>query len=954
MRKISTLMGLLALSLLSAHAAVEIGQDVTSKIADPGMEAVANWTNNGFKINNRGTNYTLFSGNFIEQWKASTSSSEASLDDIDIHTTISVDNGVYLFSAAVIACQQSGSLESVSGVSLYANGDEVACSTGDGAPERFYVMTTVTDGTLTLGFKTESTNANWIAWDNAELYFYGDAAVDKDRAVAILTLKANLEGIEYHAETKMQKSAFEALVAAMTRAEYILFGETAEYFSTEDIVATNTALTSCLADCAASVAAYENLAAAVEREQAVFEEYQENSDAVKELSALMDALTAAQTMYDEATADVAAIEAQIIALSNASAVVKVAVEYFDLADELGFIESECEVGTVYGKYPQYQMDNIINVHYALDAIYESYLAGTATAAEVLAKIEEAVDAIDKFYKSMITNDFTQPLNFLLWPVDSVNVQGVDEHNIYFEYPGEEGNPFDFALYSTASAGFTPWAGCQMGGSGKGAGDQMTWWLDNSTNAWLYMQVDGTLHPMPTLYPSVLFKAPEDGVYVWRSSVSSADENRKLKNRGDLWSAVYYISGEEGTVSQIGENAVYNWGTDPSDFNFYINLKAGDQVALVAGINQTNGNALSRVDTLYILGQKDEENVWTKADAEASGLLFFNPYIPAEEWDGLDEAVSAVAAVLSENEEKMGDGFGQYPEAAFHTLDSIRGLGARMLSAGVASQPEVDAMSSKLMAAIENFYNSAGYALAIGVEEAPNDSVIFVNHQYMPDGLYYIRDIASGLFATAPASEGDKQPVPLSELIDETMTVQNAQVWHFSYNEKYWTYGVVSHGNDGTEWTLEDELSQSADNSVYQGYYHFGESGTARWGNSVYLADDGVAVWRTFRIYTNGTRYSMTAASDGSWIYTFGPSGQTVARVDITGAKIFAFDLIPFNTDVAVRPEVMGWNDADVVSETIFTPMGTAADGTAANGMGVRIVRTVRADGSVSVTKRVGK
>ena len=944
MKKIFTLMGLWALSLLSAHAMVEIGQDVTSKIADPGMEAVANWTNNGFKINSRGTNYALFSGNFIEQWKASTSSSEASLDDIDIHTTISVDNGVYLFSAAVIACQQSGSRESVGGVFLYANADAVNCSTGDGAPERFYVMTTVTDGRLTLGFKTESTDANWIAWDNAELYFYGDAAVDKERAVAILTLKANLEGIEYTTETKMQKSAFEALVTAMTRAEYILFGETAEYFSTEDVVAANATLTSCLADCAASIAAYENLAAAIEREQAVYEEYQENSDAAKELGALMDALTAAQTMYDEATVDVAAVEAQIAALSEASAVLKVAVLYFAVVDTMGTIENECEVGTVYGKYPQYQMDNIVNMHFALDAIYESYVAGKATAAEVLEKIVEAEAAIDKFYKSMITNDFTQPLNFLLWPVDSVDVQGVSTHNFYFEYPEEDENPFSYALYATSSSTFTPWTGCQEGGTGKGDSGVMAWWLDTSSNVWLYMQADGVFHPMPTLYPSVLFSAPEDGVYVWRSSVSSRDENRKLKNRGDLWSAVYFISGEEGTISQIGENAVYNWGTDPSDFNFYINLKAGDQVALVAGINQTNGNALSSVDTLYVLGQKDEENVWTKADAEASGLFFFNPYIPAEEWTSLDEAVQAVAGVLAENEEKKGDGFAEYPESAFHALDSIRGMGARMLSAGVASQPEVDAMAAKLMAAIETFYCSAGYALAIGDEEAPNDSTIFVNHQYMPSGLYYIRDAISGLYATAPSGEGDKQAVPLAELMDESMTVQNAQVWHFVYNEKYWTYSVVSHGNDGTVWTIEDELAQSNDNSVYQGYYHFGESGTARWGNSLYLADDGVAVWRTFRIYTNGSRYSMTAASDGNWIYTFGVSGTSVARVDITGALNFAFELIPFDDGTGIAGPAA---DALATSQKIYNLQGVE---TGRVERGINIVRTVLSNGSVEVRK----
>ena len=188
----------MALTILSAHAELGLGEDVTSKIADPGMEAVSNWTNNGFKINNRGTYYDLFTGNFIEQWKASTSSSEASLDDIDISTYISVDNGVYLFSAAVIACQQSGLVESVNGVYLYANNDAVACSTGDGAPQRFYVLTTVTNGRLTVGFKTEGTNANWVAWDNAELYFYGNSTVEMDWLIAGFTLKANYEAAEVY------------------------------------------------------------------------------------------------------------------------------------------------------------------------------------------------------------------------------------------------------------------------------------------------------------------------------------------------------------------------------------------------------------------------------------------------------------------------------------------------------------------------------------------------------------------------------------------------------------------------------------------------------------------------------------------------------------------------------------------------------------------------------------
>ena len=165
-------------TLMPFFGYAQLGEDVTSLLTDPGMDALTSWTNNGFKTSNKGNNYSpMFGGNFIEQWTASTAESIKNLADISIEQSLTdLPNGAYLFSAACIACQQGDDTQPVEGVYLYANDAKTSIATGNGTPERFYTLATVADGTLTVGFKTESTTANWIAWDNAQLHYYADFA----------------------------------------------------------------------------------------------------------------------------------------------------------------------------------------------------------------------------------------------------------------------------------------------------------------------------------------------------------------------------------------------------------------------------------------------------------------------------------------------------------------------------------------------------------------------------------------------------------------------------------------------------------------------------------------------------------------------------------------------------------------------------------------------------------
>lgn len=74
--------------------------------------------------------------------------------------------------------------ESINGVSLFANKAAIPVATDNpdlgnrdlkwGHSSKFNVAVQVTDGTLEVGLRIEATNANYVVWDNATLYYFGD------------------------------------------------------------------------------------------------------------------------------------------------------------------------------------------------------------------------------------------------------------------------------------------------------------------------------------------------------------------------------------------------------------------------------------------------------------------------------------------------------------------------------------------------------------------------------------------------------------------------------------------------------------------------------------------------------------------------------------------------------------------------------------------------------------
>lgn len=927
----------------------QVGEDMTSLLADPIMNSLGSWTNNGFKTNAKGDNYKpMFGGNFIEQWTASSDGSVAFLGDISIEQTLTeIPNGTYLFSAACIACQQGDETMEIEGVFLYANEGHTSVGTGNGVAERFYTQGVVTDGTLTVGFKTINPTANWIAWDNAQLYYYGDATIDVELAVAILSLQETVNAGEAYTDTiKMQLSTYSALSSAVAEAkDIILNGATVDA-----VKAVHEKLLAAIEAAEVSIAAYQSLTAGIGSATEVFDTYSVSDDAefvISELEALQSAIIAATGMYEAATAGSDEVNVQISALENSRAAVIVGIEIYNCLDSLDYILGSCVVGTSYGCFSQAWMDKMEEVFVELNGYFESYKAGTMTADELLPYVESTYATFDNFWASMVTIDFSLPLNSSLFPYSADIAEEADAHDELFK--GYD-CPWSFGEINSDNT-LNLWtydnAGCDADYSedGKGTANGILTWHDLVPTAWQYMRTDGTVHSLQGKPLVAVFTATADAVYIIRSSVKSIDANRVSKNRGDLRSYAYFIQNGTTTLNEVTDFVSYNYDTDPGNHYFYANLKAGDMIAITFADcrHSANGNQLSQVDTLYALGNKDEDSGYTKADAENSGLPFFNPYTPAEDWSALPVAIEKGEEVLVENKDKVGEGFAQLGAEAYANLDSIVKAAQNMYEAQLASQPEVDQMIKTIDTYIEALYASAGYGICLASDQLPIDTLVdFTDWQMLADGLYYIQDAITGNYVTAPNSDADKQSVYISALIDETMTQQNAQVWHLAYADTCGAYAIGTYKNDGTVWTIEQETECGM--SQNKGFYHISENMQCRTGSVHFVLDPASVLWRTFRIYFNGTHYCLTGGTGDfatGWKNVMIPGGATAGRGNNAPFN-FGWNLIPFSPEQGINQ-----TEAPVVSVSYYNLMGMQVDKPES---GVAIKRVVRADGTATAVK----
>ncbi len=306
---------LLAMSFMMALMVKAQGaEDVTSLLANPDFEnGTTSW--DGTFVT-QGSAQPNFSGTFLERWAGYYAKDQSTgvynedgveyykLIDLFCSQTIAVDNGFYVLEAYVNAVQQNlGSLNPVTGVLLFANDDVTSCATGNGQPELFKVGTVVTDGSLTVGLRTESTTANWIAWDNLKLVRYTGATIDEAKTLwakdEMNLLKEELELlIENPMSAELRDAINDSFAAIETVTTYV------------DANALWNTMKAQAEEAEACIVAYEKL---IEKIYEVFE-MADNNDNTDDL---YDAADAAQIDYDDELLSAAEALATIDALNQA-------------------------------------------------------------------------------------------------------------------------------------------------------------------------------------------------------------------------------------------------------------------------------------------------------------------------------------------------------------------------------------------------------------------------------------------------------------------------------------------------------------------------------------------------------------------------------------------------------------------------------------------------------------
>jgi len=346
-------LGLAAASFMTSFAQ----EDVTSKLINADMEqGVIGWNlkfdSHIWKKNTK--NQTARPGFHgvnnvvLENWKSDASSG---LSDNTISQTVkNLPNGTYVFGAYIGASLQAqeDNRESVTGVTLFANEATVPVATNNpdlnqkwAHTAKFNVAVNVTDGTLNVGVKAEATNANYLVWDNATLYYFGDmdaaaaldemAKIDMAATVAIadtcVAYKMNVDTAAYLNEQIAVGKALAGAADAYQTDEDVYWAIRLANKSIADYRGLNNAI----------VAAKE--IAAMEWSSAV-------ASAVETLNGLV---TEAEGMYEAAAANREEIAAEKTALAEATAYVELDSSYIKIDIVNEWIDAT-EPGEELGQY----------------------------------------------------------------------------------------------------------------------------------------------------------------------------------------------------------------------------------------------------------------------------------------------------------------------------------------------------------------------------------------------------------------------------------------------------------------------------------------------------------------------------------------------------------------------------------------------------------------------------
>ncbi|MCQ2095251.1 MAG: hypothetical protein MJY59_00720 [Bacteroidaceae bacterium] len=386
----------------------------------------------------------------------------------------------------------------------------------------------------------------------------------------------------------------------------------------------------------------------------------------------------------------------------------------DYIDELEQDIIGMEVGTDFGQVSRESVDAFYAVVEQIRQDHENGRINSLNEATYYEKVRAAYDAV---VASEVRMDLGCEGNYVLWngvkgDDGSITVTGDAElmsHN--------EDAPWGFYRHSNNGT-YTRLTAHDSSNQSK----EVAWY--KGSNDWFYITDNGAFHPMTSDAPTVVFKAPEDGIYNVIYNVVRPNPNPKVENplyvrnffhKGGLQTVEYKTGDVNNDIYAVEYGSVANdgmGGMAPVDGNFYVYMKAGDVVTTEIDCYTTNRNssAGTQFNKFFIISRINEEEPITAKMAAESGKLFFNLY-EAGDPTRLTNAIYDAVTIMDEiGEENIGHESGKYDETLYQTLLGLLEEASAAIDAAEAGDPtwdqsSLDALAGKIQAAASSLKES---------------------------------------------------------------------------------------------------------------------------------------------------------------------------------------------------------------------------------------------------------
>ncbi len=457
----------LGLAALTFSAGFAQAENVTFKLRNANMEeGVRGWGIDGEsnifgKNSKNGGGYHGMKNGVLENWNGS----GASLGDNSISQSVrELPAGTYVFGAYIGASLQGSDVsnkEEVTGVALFANEATAPVATDNpdkGRTEKwahtgkFTVAATVTEGgSLNVGLDIKATTANYVVWDNATLYYFGNMSEeDALNEMAKIDMAATVAIADTCFAHKMNVDTLALITEAKAAAEAIATADQL-WLLNEDLYWAISMATKSISD----YRSFNNAIAAAE----VVAAGEYSVDDLEE--ALAAAIEAAKATYEAAAADRTALNEQKAALNEAAAIVALDSCYVVLEEFLGPLVEELPEGDAPGEYSESKiamieelMDNALAV---VDAAYEASITALQARHQfdsLYAEIQTVLDnpnSVDAFPFTVTASqepnadgryEFTSKVYSFMYPVTNLRFTFLDS---FCPNGSGKGNPVFVAL-----------------------------------------------------------------------------------------------------------------------------------------------------------------------------------------------------------------------------------------------------------------------------------------------------------------------------------------------------------------------------------------------------------------------------------------------------------------------------------------------------------------------------